>query len=128
MDRGVAVVDAYLQIDGYFTPTELPVIRRRKAGLYEGITRSATTRCLTPWTRRIRCSGSSTSSRRRRRGRSHGGTGPGAEIPTLAPGPGRPCAFSGACRAAAYMPDEVGMAGRAAQPIGAPSDPWTITR
>lgn len=38
MNAGVALVRAYLQINGYFTLSELPVIRRRKHGSYEQVT------------------------------------------------------------------------------------------
>lgn len=38
MNAGVALIRAYLQVNGYFTLSELPVIRRRRHGTYEQVT------------------------------------------------------------------------------------------
>lgn len=38
MNPGVALVRSYLQLNGYFTVSQLPVIRKRKDGLYQEIT------------------------------------------------------------------------------------------
>ncbi|MDX1567867.1 MAG: hypothetical protein R3223_08710, partial [Longimicrobiales bacterium] len=38
MNAGVALIRAYLQVNGYFTVSELPVIRRRRHGSYEQLT------------------------------------------------------------------------------------------
>ena len=38
MNAGVSLIRAYLQVNGYFTVSELPVIRRRRHGGYEQLT------------------------------------------------------------------------------------------
>lgn len=38
MNAGVALIRAYLQVNGYFTLSQLPVIRRRKHDSYEQVT------------------------------------------------------------------------------------------
>jgi len=38
LNAGVALIRAYLQVNGYFTLSELPVIRRRRHGAYEQLT------------------------------------------------------------------------------------------